>query len=124
MQMIRHLVLISFKPGVKDHVIQEWVALCNRIPDECPMVYNWVSSFSVEGPPDANPSTHAFCVHLDLRSKEEWAQYIKHPFPGRVYSEALKIIDLERTASVNVLVETEATHNRSYGKAIHARKIS
>ncbi len=120
MQMIRHLVLINFKPGVKDEDIQQWVALCNRIPDECPMIYNWVSSFSVEGPPDANPSTHAFCVHMDLQSKDDWAKYIKHPYPGHVYAEALKIIDLERTASVNVLVETEPTRNRSLGLASHA----
>jgi len=113
MQLIRHIVLINWKDGVGKREIEDWVALCNRIPDECPMVYNWVSSYSVDGPPEAKPSSHAFCVHLDLRSPEEWAQYISHPFPGRVYSEALKIIDLDRTASTNVLVNAEPTRSRS-----------
>ncbi len=121
MKMIRHIVLINWKPGTKEQDIQEWVALCNRIPDECPMIYNWVSSFSVEGPPNANPSTHPFCVHMDLRSKEEWAQYLKHPYPGHVVAEGMKIIDLDRTASVNVLVETEPTRNRSHGLATQAQ---
>jgi hypothetical protein len=117
MQMIRHIVLINWKPGVSDGEIQRWVALCNRIPDECPMVFNWVSSFSVDGPPNANPSTHAFCVQLDLRSKEEWAQYLKHPYPGHVYSEALKIIELSQTSSMNIIVDAEPIRTLSHGFA-------
>jgi hypothetical protein len=113
MKMIRHVVLINWKQGVALKDIQDWVALCNRIPDECPMVYNWFSSYSIPGPDPAKPSTHEFCLHFDLRSRVEWNQYLQHAWPNRVYSEGEGIIDLDRTASTNMLVDTEPTRTTS-----------
>ena len=107
MKMIRHVVLINWKQGVESKEIQDWVAMCNRIPDECPMVYNWFSSYSIPGPDPAKPSTHEFCLHFDLRSRSEWSQYLQHPCPNRVYAEGERIIDLDRTASTNMLVDAE-----------------
>lgn len=113
MQMIRHIVLINWKDGASSQDIENWVNLCNQIPDECPMVYNWLSSYSVPSPPGGNPSSHAFCVQVDLRSREEWDQYARHPFSGMVVSEGMKIIDMDRVASANILVEADPTKKKS-----------
>jgi hypothetical protein len=113
MRMMRHVVLINWKANASKSEVDQWVELCNQIPDECSMVYNWFSSYSVPGPETAKPSSHDFCVQLDLRSMKEWDAYIKHPFPGTVYSEGMKVIDLDRTASTNIAVETEPTRQKS-----------
>ncbi len=107
MEMIRHIVLINWKNDASPQQIDDWIRLCNRIPDECPMVYNWCSGPSVPGPDPNRPCSHEFCILFDLRSSEEWVQYLKHPYPESVYSEGIEIIDLERTASTNMVVETE-----------------
>lgn len=113
MPMIQHVVLVKWKEGVSKKDIEKWVELCNRIPDECPMVYNWSSGYSIAGPDPTKPSSHAFGLHFDLRSGEEWGEYLTHPYPSMVYNEALKVIDLEHTASVNILVDAEAGRKSS-----------
>ena len=105
MRVIRHIVLINWLESASRENIDAWIDLCQRIPQECPMVCNWASSNGVSLAEPANVSTHAFCISFDLRSTEEWADYLKHPFPSRVYSEGTKVIDLNRTASANMLVD-------------------
>lgn len=112
MHMIRHIVLINWKPETTQEQINEWVQRVNRIPDECPQVYNWCSSHAVAGPDPNNPPTHAFCISFDLRSQGEFAEYLKHPYPNAVKADGLAIIDLERTASTNMLVEAEPVRAR------------
>jgi hypothetical protein len=111
--MIRHIVLINWKKDVSTEAIGNWIRLCNRIPDECPMVHNWCSSHAVDGPDPNRPSTHEFGILFDLPSREEWVEYLKHPYPNSVYAEGTRIIDLERTASTNILVETEPRRART-----------
>lgn len=116
MRMIRHIVLINWKQDARPEQIDDWILQCNRIPDECPMVYNWYSSRAIDGPDPNKPqnfSTHKFCVMFDLRSGEEWDQYLSHPCPKSVYDEGMKIILLERTASTNMLVEGEPLRVKS-----------
>jgi hypothetical protein len=113
MRLIRHVVLINWQEGASTADIENWIELCNRIPDECPMVCNWCSSYSISLAEPANVSSHAFCIQFDFISKEEWIQYLKHTFPSRVYSEGMKVIDMARTASANMLVEAKAEHTVS-----------
>jgi hypothetical protein len=107
MQMIRHIVLINWKPGATDQRIDEWVEQVNRIPNECSMVYNWCSSHAAVGPDVDNPSTHSFCIVFDIRSPDEFGEYLKHPYPDAVKTDGLDIIDLERTASTNMWIQGE-----------------
>lgn len=107
MRMIRHVVLINWQEGADPAEIETWIDFCNRIPDECPMVYNWFSSYGISLADPENSSTHDYCLHFDLRSREEWIEYLNHPFPEQVYSTGLKVIDLARTASANMLVNAE-----------------
>jgi hypothetical protein len=113
MKMIRHVVLINWKEGIPASELENWISLCNRIPDECPMVYNWFSSYGIPGPDPTRPSTHDFCLHFDLRSRDDWEEYLRHEFPNTVYSEGEKIIDLARTASTNMIVEAEPNRSTS-----------
>ena len=116
MRMIRHIVLINWKQDARPEQIDDWILQCNRIPDECSMVYNWYSSQAIAGPDPDQPknfSTHQFCVMFDLRSGEEWDQYLSHPYPKSVYDEGMKIILLARTASTNMLVEGEPLRIKS-----------
>jgi len=113
MAPIRHIVLINWKQDVSPTQIDDWVRLCNRIPEECPMVYNWSSGPCVAGPDPDRPSTHEFGIMFDLGSDEDWKQYLKHPYPETVYAEGMKIIDLERTASANMLVEANPVASRA-----------
>jgi len=108
MRLIRHVVLINWQKNASTGDIESWINLCNRIPEECPMVYNWSSSHSISLAEPANVSSHAFCIQFDFISKEEWIQYLKHPFPSQVYSEGMKVIDLTKTASANMLVDSNA----------------
>src|SRR5690606_23738290 len=109
MQLIRHIVLINWKPDATQEQIQAWVDLANRIPDECPMVYNFCSSYCAVDPRLDNPSSHAFCILFDLRSPDEFAEYLSLPFPDEVKTRGLAIIDMERTASTNMWVQGEAS---------------
>lgn len=113
MQMIRHIVLINWKPEATRQQIDEWVQRVNRIPDECPQVYNWYSSHAVAGPDPDMPPTHYFCITLDFRSQDEFTEYFHHSYPSTVKAEGLEIIDLERTASTNMLVEAEPRRVKS-----------
>ncbi|MFN2530895.1 MAG: Dabb family protein [Pyrinomonadaceae bacterium] len=104
---IRHIVLINWKSEVSQDLIGDWIKTCNRIPDECPMVHNWSSGLCISGPDPDKPSSHQFAIVFDLNSNDEWMQYLKHPYPGLVYDTGMKVIDLDRTASTNMLLETK-----------------
>lgn len=104
---IRHIVLINWKSDVSQDQIDGWIKLCDRIPDECPMVHNWSSGLCVDAPDPDKPSSHQFAIMFDLGSDEEWAQYLKHPYPEMVYDAGMKVIDLDRTASTNMVVEAK-----------------
>lgn len=113
MPLIRHIVLINWKKDVSPDQIDDWIRLCNRIPEKCPTVYNWCSSRAIAASDPNRPSSHEFCIMFDLRSKEEWDKYLAESYPELVYTEGAKIIDLERTASTNMLVETEPLRVKS-----------
>lgn len=102
MPPIRHIVLINWKKEASSQQIDNWIEYCRRIPNECPMVSNWLSGPCVIAPVPDKPSTHEFGISFDLGSNEEWIAYLNHPYPESVYAEGLKVIDLERTASVNM----------------------
>ena len=102
MSSIRHIVLINWKKDASPQQIEEWIRYCDRIPNECPMVSNWTSGTCVLAPVPDKPSTHDFGIMFDLGSNEDWIAYLSHPYPESVYSEGLKVIDLDRTASANM----------------------
>ena len=113
MQMIRHMVLINWKSAATQGQIDEWVQKVNRIPDECPMIYNWCSSHAIPEADLDNPSTHAFCITFDIRSPEEFAEYQRQPYPRAAKEDGMAIIDMERTASTNMWVEAEPLRVKS-----------
>ncbi len=102
MSLIRHIVMINWKKEAPREEVDSWINFCERIPEECPMVLNWLSGPCVAGPDPDKPSTHDFGIMFDLPSDEEWEQYLKHPYPELVYCEGMKVIDLDRTASNNM----------------------
>lgn len=99
---IRHIVMITWKNSALRSEIEDWISFCNRIPQECSMVRNWLSGPCITGPDPDKPSTHDFGILFDLPSDEEWEKYLRHPFPELVYNQGLSVIDLERTASTNM----------------------
>ena len=113
MQMIRHIVLINWKKDASPEQIDNLIRLCHRIPDECSMVYNWCSSRAIPNREPEKPSTHEFCIMFDLRSAADWDQYFQHPYPKLVLEEGIKIVDTDRTASTNMLVEAEPLRVKS-----------
>jgi hypothetical protein len=102
MPAVRHIVLITWKTDTPKPRIDEWIRICNRIPEECPMVRNWFSGPCIPGPDIDKPSTHDFGIMFDLGSDEEWERYLRHPYPDLVYNTGLDVIDLDRTASTNM----------------------
>jgi stress responsive alpha/beta barrel protein len=99
---VRHIVMITWKKDVSQDQINEWIKMCDRIPQECAMVRNWLSGPCITGPDVDKPSTHDFGIMFDLGSDEEWESYLRHPYPESIYQAALHVIDLERTASTNM----------------------
>jgi hypothetical protein len=106
---IRHIVLINWKKDVSQDEIDAWIEFCDRIPEECPMVRNWSSGPCVTGPDPDKPSSHQFAIMFDLGSDEEWIRYLKHPYPELVYVGGMKVIDLDRTASTNMVLSAKAS---------------
>ena len=102
MSAVRHIVLITWKQNVAQPRIDEWIRMCDRIPEECPMVQNWLSGPCITGPDVDKPSTHDFGIVFDLGSDDEWEKYLRHPYPELIYDKALEVIDLDRTASTNM----------------------
>lgn len=107
MPPIRHIVLINWRKDASSQQINDWISYCERIPQKCSMVHNWSSGQCVTAPVPDKPSTHEFGITFDLRSEEEWVEYLNHPYPESVYAEGLRVIDLERTASANLTLEAE-----------------
>jgi hypothetical protein len=101
---IRHIVLINWKQDAQKQEIDDWIKFCDRIPQECEMVSNWSSGPCITGPDPNKPSSHEFAIMFDLPSNEEWARYLQHPYPEKVYVGGEKIIDLDRTASTNMVL--------------------
>ncbi len=108
MQMIRHIIMLKWRPGVTQHQIDDWLAKCNRIPVECPQLYNWQCGPAIPGPNPDRPTTHDFCVSFDLRSPAEYAEYLRHPYPQSVREESFALIEPEQIAGINVMVEVPA----------------
>jgi len=104
---IRHIVLINWKSDVQQDEIDSWIKICNRIPKECSMVHSWYSGLCIDGPDRDKPSTHKFAIVFDLSSTDDWMRYLQHPYPALVYDAGMKVIDLERTASINMLLEAK-----------------
>lgn len=104
MPQIRHIVMINWKKEASREQVDTWIKFCDRIPGECPMVENWLSGPCITGPDPDKPSTHDFGIMFDLPSDEEWEKYLRHPFPESVYAEGLQVIDLDRTASTNMVL--------------------
>jgi hypothetical protein len=104
---------MSWQKDVTQQQIAEWIQLCNRMPGQCPMLYNWSSGRTIAGPDTNNPVTHDFCASMDFRSQEDYAQFDEHPYHQLVYAEAIKIVAVERVANINMMVEAAPVRTES-----------
>lgn len=113
MQLIRHIVFMRWRRDVTQQQINDWIETCNRMSEECPMLYNWYSGRAVAGPDSNSPVTHDFCASMDFRSLEEYAQFDEQPYHQSVYREAGKVVDIDSVANMNMLVEAEPLRAKS-----------